>query len=133
MSKNLKKFSFYFLITALAITGVIAWRMAVNRKLPKDSYTWSVILKHLGTLSSPRLADLNEDGFLDIVVGAGNVEFKSNDSAVVALDGANGKILWTAHARDQIFGSAVFKDITGDGIPDVFVGGRAAELKAING
>jgi hypothetical protein len=133
MSKKLKKFSFYLLVTTLAITAIVAWRMVVNRKLPKESHAWSVILKHLGTLSSPRLADLNGDGFLDVVVGAGNVEFVSNDSAVVALDGADGKILWTARARDQIFGSAVFTDITGDDIPDVFIGGRAAELKAING
>ena len=34
---------------------------------------------------------------------------------------------------DQIFGSASFLDINRDGVPDVIIGGRAAELKAING
>jgi hypothetical protein len=36
-------------------------------------------------------------------------------------------------ARDQIFGSPLFLDITGDGISDVFIGGRSAEFKAIDG
>ncbi|MEX1239274.1 MAG: PQQ-binding-like beta-propeller repeat protein, partial [Cyclobacteriaceae bacterium] len=87
----------------------------------------------MGTLSSPRAADLNDDGVLDVIMGAGTVEFHPSDSGIIAIDGADGSILWTAGARDQIFGSAVFKDITGDGIPDVFIGGRAAQLKAIDG
>lgn len=100
---------------------------------PKESREWSMSFKRLGTLSSPRLADLNQDGVLDVVMGAGTVEFKKSDSSVIALDGADGKLLWAATARDQIFGSAVFLDITKDEIPDVFIGGRAAELKAIDG
>ena len=31
---------------------------------PKESREWSVSFKRLGTLSSPRLADLNQDGVL---------------------------------------------------------------------
>jgi hypothetical protein len=99
----------------------------------KEYHSWAVTYKYLGTLSSPRLADLNDDGALDVIMGAANVEFRASDSAILAIDGADGQILWTASARDQIFGSPVFKDITSDGIPDVFIGGRAAEMKAING
>ncbi|GAB3266920.1 hypothetical protein GCM10027347_35280 [Larkinella harenae] len=94
---------------------------------------WSTVLKGLGTLSSPRMADLNNDGILDLVMGAGSVEFRTSDSAIIAVDGANGQLLWSVRARDQIFGSPLFHDITRDGIPDVFIGGRAAELKAIDG
>lgn len=125
---------FYLLIVVVGITGVIAWRaMLMEREAVKKPEPWSIVLKRLGSLSSPRLADLNADGVLDVVIGAGNVEFMPSDSAVLAIDGTDGEILWTAHARDQIFGSPVFKDITGDEIPDVFIGGRAAELKAIDG
>lgn len=109
------------------------WVLVILQQTRPQSLPWSVIYKGLGTLSSPRLADLNNDGILDVVVGAGSVEFRSSDSAVLAIDGSNGRMLWTASARDQIFGSPALKDVTGDGIPEVFIGGRAAELKAING
>ena len=90
-------------------------------------------LEDLGTFSSPRAADFSGDGVLDIVVGAGRQEFMATDSAVIALDGETGEVLWYVGARDQVFGSAAIHDLTGDGILDVVIGGRSAELKAIDG
>jgi hypothetical protein len=95
--------------------------------------SWDKLIEKVGTFSSPRAIDLTGDGILDIVMGAGKVEFQYTDSAVVALNGVDGSLLWTTAARDQIFGSASFMDITSDGIPDVFIGGRSAEFMAING
>ena len=100
---------------------------------PAENKSWSIQILEVGTNSSPRAADLNRDGILDIVVGAGKKEFEYCNFAVIALDGSNGTLLWKVDARDQIFGSASFKDITGDQIPDVFIGGRSAELMAIDG
>jgi len=94
---------------------------------------WSVAFKGINTFSSPRVTDLNGDGTGDVVFGAGREEFMACDSAVIAMDGATGKILWNVRAEDQIFGSPSFKDINGDHIMDVFIGGRSAELFAING
>ena len=94
---------------------------------------WSVYLDRLGTFSSPRVADLNQDGVGDVIMGAGRQEFISCDTAVLALDGRNGQLLWHVGARDQIFGSAALMDITDDDVSDVFIGGRSAELKAIDG
>lgn len=134
MAKAISRKSLYFLLILTSVMLVIAFGYRLVRTKPmekKDS--WVALIKKLGTLSSPRLADLNDDGTLDMIMGAGTVEFHPSDSAIIAINGATGAILWTAHARDQIFGSPVFKDITGDGIPDVFIGGRAAELKAIDG
>lgn len=95
--------------------------------------SWQIELPDLGTFSSPRLVDLNEDGVLDVVMGAGREEFIRCDTAVFALNGKDGSVLWIVGARDQIFGSASLMDITRDGIPDIFIGGRSAELMAING
>ena len=94
---------------------------------------WSTIIPGVGTFSSPRVTDLNLDGTDDIVIGAGRVEFQACDSAVIAFNGVNGEMMWHASAKDQIFGSAIFQDINQDGIKDVFIGGRSAELMAING
>ncbi len=97
----------------------------------KDS--WTANLPGLGTFSSPRCIDLNGDKVLDIILGAGREEFQACDSAIIAMDGASGKLLWHVPAIDQIFGSAIFLDVTGDEIPEVFIGGRSAELFCIDG
>jgi outer membrane protein assembly factor BamB len=41
-------------------------------------------------------------------------------------------MLWHVAGRNQVVGSASFKDISGDKVPDVFIGGRTGELLAIN-
>ncbi len=94
---------------------------------------WSKTLPNIGTMSSPKVTDLNGDGIGDIILGAGKNEFEFSDSAVVALDGRNGNLLWQNSARDQMFISAGLLDITKDGIKDVIVGGRSSEFLAING
>lgn len=95
--------------------------------------SWVKELPGIGSFSSPRVADLNDDKVGDVILGAGRAEFVVCDSAVFALDGRTGKMLWNVSAKDQIFGSATLKNITGDGIPDVLINGRSAELIAVNG
>ena len=131
---SLQHIALYISLPVLVILIVYAC-VVKSSEVPIDSSFsgWSVTLKGIGTQSSPRAVDLNKDSILDIVIGAGKVEFQSSDSAVIAINGTNGELLWHVSARDQIFGSPAFKDITQDGIPDVFIGGRSAELMAING
>jgi len=95
--------------------------------------SWTQTLPNIGTFSSPRVADFNGDGVQDIVIGTGRKEFHACDSAVIALDGANGDVLWKVSAKDQVFGSVALRDITGDAIEDAVIGGRSAELIAVNG
>ena len=97
-----------------------------------QSLQWSVLTDSVPTLSSPRAADLNSDGVLDIVLGAGTDSTYSN-YGIMAFDGLNGNNLWTLPATDEIFGSAVFNDVNSDNIPDVFIGGRNAQFYAIDG
>ncbi len=98
-----------------------------------ESDNWKISIPEIGLTSSPRAVDLNKDGVLDLVVGAGASEFIKTDYGVIAIDGSNGELLWNVGAWNQVVGSPIFKDITNDGIPDVFIGGRSAILMAIDG
>jgi outer membrane protein assembly factor BamB len=99
----------------------------------KKNNDWSISIPDITSSSSPRAVDLNEDGILDIVMGAGGDEWSHTKMGVVAINGANGAILWTAEASNQMVGTPVFLDINDDKIPDVIIGGRSAELQAIDG
>lgn len=114
-------------------SGIFAFFLFTNLPASLSQSPWSKSLPGLGTFSSPRVADLNGDGVKDLILGAGREEFLHCDSAVVALDGKDGTLLWTASADDQVFASAAIKDLNGDGTQDVLIGGRTAELKALNG
>ncbi|GLU50786.1 hypothetical protein Dfri01_02470 [Dyadobacter frigoris] len=95
--------------------------------------SWSKTLPKVSTFSSPRVTDLNRDGVKDVILGVGRLEFMACDSAIIALDGKTGELLWKNPAKDQIFGSALLKDLNKDGVEDVIIGGRVGELQAING
>jgi len=100
---------------------------------PDGNHSWSVKYSGIGIYSSPRVTDLNGDGIGDIIIGAGRVEFHACDSAVIALNGLNGEMLWHVSAADHIYTSAALHDLNNDGTQDLVIGGRSAELMAING
>jgi len=93
---------------------------------------WQSFTDSIPTLSSPRACDLNNDGIKDVVFGGGTDGVYSNNG-IMAYNGANSALLWKRPARNEVFGSAIFKDITNDGVQDVFIVGRQAQLLAING
>ncbi len=111
----------------------ITWTLLFVTSSGIAQNSWSLDLWGVGTFSSPRCIDLNLDGVMDVVFGAGREEFQSCDSAIIAVDGKNGEILWHAAAADQIFGSPIFNRINEDDIPDIIIGGRSAELFALDG
>ncbi len=97
-----------------------------------QTVSWSTFVDSINNFSSPHLTDLTGDGVLDVVIGGGLEDNARNNSAS-AFDGATGEVLWHRWARNQIFGSAIFLDITNDGTDDVFIGGRGAVFMAIDG
>jgi outer membrane protein assembly factor BamB len=80
---------------------------------------------------SPRATDMDGDGELEIVA-AGGSEVPPHGE-VVALDGPSGDVLWRALLDEQLYSSAVFLDVTDDGVLDVFVGGRNSLFVALDG
>ena len=105
----------------------------VSCKPKKTELAWEANFPVIGSQSSPRAIDLNGDGVLDIVIGAGENEFQKSEFGVLALDGQSGNLLWKHHCIDQMYGSAIFEDINGDKTPDVFIGGRSNQFYAIDG
>jgi hypothetical protein len=93
---------------------------------------WFVYLDSVSVFSSPKAADLTGDGTPDMVIGGG-AEGASRLDGVAAINGASGNRLWTHPVRDQLYGTALFRDITGDQVPEVFTGGRNAQYFALDG
>ena len=94
---------------------------------------WESNFPVIGSQSSPRAVDLNSDGVLDFVIGAGKNEYEYTALGILAINGLDGELLWTHETQDQVFGSATFLDINRDETPDVFIGGRGPYLKALDG
>src|SRR5262245_42541201 len=122
------KIGFYLPILIAFIFGACS----MNGK-KKSEVIWFKSFPTIGSQSSPRTTDLNQDGTLDIVMGAGKNEFQESDMGIIALDGKTGEIIWQQHSIDQVFGSATFCDVNSDGVKDIFIGGRSPQLKALDG
>jgi outer membrane protein assembly factor BamB len=113
--------------------GVFFLMVMCSKPRKKSELVWDINLPRIGSQSSPRATDLNGDGVLDIVMGAGKNEYQATDQGVIAFDGKTGQVIWEQDAPDQVYGSATFQDVTGDGIPDIFIGGRSPHFQALNG
>lgn len=76
--------------------------------------------------TTPVLADINGDQFLDVIVADAS-------GFVLALDGAEGKKIFEAEAADRILAPPVAGDLSGDGIDDIVVASNSGQVIAING
>lgn len=123
----------FFPALIIAFLSVIFSNCKTTNSKEESKVIWNKDISIIGSQSSPRATDLNKDGILDIVIGAGKNEFQQTDMGILAFDGRSGEILWKQQAPDQVYGSATFCDVTGDQVKDVFIGGRSPQLKAING
>jgi len=98
--------------------------------LPPPGPVWTRVSAD-SNFYAPRVADLDGDGNLEVVIAGGNEMPKFGE--LVALDGTTGAVRWYAPADAELYSSPVFLDVTGDGVKDVFVGGREATLVAVDG
>jgi hypothetical protein len=99
----------------------------------KGNENWMATIPGAISYSSPKAIDLNNDKILDIVMGAGGEEWAQTPTGIIAIDGANGALMWYIPADNQIYGSPVFVNLNNDGNNDIIIGGRSAQLKAIDG
>lgn len=94
---------------------------------------WTIELDSCASASSPRLADLNGDGILDVIVGDGIFDDINNLGHVNAVDGSNGQLIWRRTVGYDKFNSALLYDLNVDSVLDVVISGRFPELLALNG
>ena len=94
--------------------------------------TWQTFIDSSTTVCSPKSEDLNNDGIEDIII-AGGIDGVSSNYGVTAINGDDGSVLWQIASSDELFTRASFIDINNDGTKDVFIGGRNAQLMAIDG
>jgi hypothetical protein len=81
---------------------------------------------------SPALADMNNDGFLDIVhMGTNGGLYVFNRNATIIPPWSN--VRYTTFTSGASESSPVVADINGDGFPDIVCGGEESQLTAISG
>lgn len=123
-----------FLSLLLCITSSVAFfSCSLTPAKKKSALVWTKNIPGIGSQSSPRATDLNKDGILDLVIGAGKNEYQESDHGILAFDGKTGNLLWKQHAVDQVYGTPALLDVNGDDIKDVFIGGRSPQLKGLDG
>ena len=93
-----------FLASVILLSGLVQ----------AQTQLWQTLIDTSVTFSSPRPVNLNGDATLDIVIGGG-IDGSPDARGVVALDGANGNVLWEFATDDEMFASAAFGDANGDG------------------
>jgi outer membrane protein assembly factor BamB len=111
------------IIKYLSLPAIVFLSSCLLNSKKKSELIWSKNYPVIGSQSSPRTEDINKDGTLDIIMGAGKNEFQHSDMGIIAFDGKTGNLIWKQDAPDQVFGSATFCDVNGDSVKDVFIGG----------
>ena len=79
------------------------------------------------------LADLNNDGISDIVIGTGYEWSESGESSITVVDGRTGTPIWQTETPASSYGTPVLIDINNDGRPEVTATGRFSDFYMLDG
>lgn len=89
------------------------------------------------TFSSPRCADLNGDGVLDVILGHGvtarDPARTGASGSVTAHDGRTGKRLWVFQTDREVVSTPTLAHLDGDGVLDAAIGARDGVFFALSG
>jgi outer membrane protein assembly factor BamB len=98
--------------------------------LPPPSAVWTRASAG-SNFYTPRVADLEDDGNLEVVLAGGNEMPAFGE--VMVLDAKTGGLRWQASADAELYSSPVLLNVDADGVKDVVVAGRDATLIAVDG
>jgi outer membrane protein assembly factor BamB len=140
LNKNLADKSSFFdginrnvilaIIILLSLVGIYLSAPKKTARLLKK--TWQVQASEVG-VGSPRLTDINNDGVVDIILGAGFEWSESEDSSLMAIDGKTGDRLWRSIVPEAAYATPILVDVNGDGILDATASGRFSDVLMLNG
>ena len=116
----------------LSIMLVVIYLVRPKKILPILSTFWVKQIPQLG-VGSPRLTDINQDGVDDIVIGSGFEWSEKGESAMNAIDGKTGALIWSTTVPESAYGTPFLVDITGDKVMDVTASGRFPDFYMLDG
>ncbi|MEE8443128.1 MAG: PQQ-binding-like beta-propeller repeat protein, partial [Dehalococcoidia bacterium] len=103
-------------------TGRKVWQFVPKQEVFIENLMWT----EQQTLTfDVEAVDLDSDNVKDVIATSGY--------RVYALDGETGLPLWSFEAADNLWKIAVTPDLTGDGVPDVAVGGQNGYMHVLSG
>ncbi len=105
--------------------GIVGGKSGASGVKLQAARLWTVETTHPSPVT-PILADINGDGFLDVVVAGG-------DGIVLTLDGAEGKRVFEFDIAGRILAPPVTGDLTGNGQPDMVIAAAHGVVTALNG
>ena len=108
------------------IVSLMLW---LNTK-PENLMTemvWEQQIDKLG-VGSPRLADVNRDGTMDIFIGSGFEWSEDGESAMLLINGKTGDVIWRTETPRSSYGTPLLIDINDDKIVDVTASGRFSDF-----
>ena len=121
--------------------GVVRAVNASGQDLPGWPQQVNIAGTNTGVDSSPTVADLDNDGVNEVIVGAGLLGVDAQHGGVVVFN-HNGSVRWAFQTKDRlafgngfsdaVWGTPAVGDVSGDGFPDVVFGSFDHEIYVLD-